>query len=473
MATPITWRNVDVNPVGEISRAMSSGQAGINLGFESFANVLKQQQQVDDQNWNQQKSNNTNAFMNEMARYTTPEAYQAALDSGELQSRLTASGAQIDQAAARQAMGAQMGILQDRLTSGQKFQDGQTDRAEAPIIDQVASLNAQGRTKEAKTMLDQLTLRNEAKLYEGAAKAELQAVIQKRADTEYDEKRKLAAITGPEALRAAEETVQVGRLNRSIARAQQEHSQGMAKRHQEVGAIAADLKLPVDASGRARIADFTTENITQLNTALKAKGLSGYEDYLGGDTKARDEFRNGLIEQGVPAHIIKGLDLSGFNSGGLGLVGQDAAARDRAAAENEVGYEDEVEKNWFAPGNPNARKLYDALSDEVPKLIDKSTGVDPEEDVADLQSKVYEWSTKGINVPGTEEYVIPPVQLVRHALRTAQGGWFTDGKRTGSAESILEKALEGKNIPAELKASKEAEKYFNKQKVKDKLLNSK
>lgn len=473
MGAPITWRNVDVNPIGEISRAMMASQSGINAGFDNLTNVLKQREAIDNANWNQQKTNNTNAFLNEMGKYATPEAYQAALDSGELQAKMAAHGAQIDQAAARQALGAQMGILQERMTKGQAFQDGQTDRTEAPIKDQIASLVAQGKTVEAKALLDQHNLRNEAALYQKSSEAERQAIINKRADDAAAREAEILKYTHPEKLVAAQETTQLRQLNESVARAQQVHRQDMDKRNTEVGAIAADLKLPIDPDGRARIADFTSDDITKLDTALKAKGLPNHKTYLGGDTKARDDYRAGLENAGVPAHIINKLDLSGFDSGSRGLVGQDAANRDRADAENAVAYEKIAENNWFAPGNVNARKAYESLSAEIPNLIDKSTGYDADEDVAMLQAKVYEWATKGIKVPGSDEYVIPPTQLVRHALRTAKGGWLTDGQRTGSAESIIEQAMEGKNIPNELKASKEAEQYLNKQKVIAKLLNSK
>lgn len=472
MATPITWRNVEVNPVGEISRAMMSGQTGINAGFESFANILKQQQQVDDQNWNQQKSNNTNAFLNEMTKYTTPEAYQAALDSGELQSRLTASGAQIDQAAARQAMGAQMGILQDRLTKGQQFQDAQTDRAEAAVKDQIGSLVAQGKTAEAKALLDQHTLRNEVKLYQGAAEAERQAVIQGRADTTWKRSEDLAALTHPEAVKTAQEDALTRSLSDAAARAQQAHRQEMENRQVKVGGIAKELGLQTSTSGYARVDDMTEADLSKLHAGMKKAGIENPEVYLKGDTRAANDYITGLESSGkFPAHLIakfKDGIRAGFDSTDPGSVGVEAADNRLAAAQNQVGYSQVADENWFTAGSPNAKKGYEQLATDVPNLIDKTSGIDPHEDVADMQKFVFEMATKGIEVKdGSGKFITPPVQLVRNAVRTAQGGWFGDAQRAAAARQVIVDSLNGIDIEKKLVEAGKADAYFNKQKVKE------
>lgn len=475
MAGPITWRNVDVNPIGEISRAMMSSQAGINAGFDNLSGVLKQQEAVDTANWNQQKSNNTNAFLNEMSKYTTPEAYQAALNSGELQASMAARGAQIDQAAARQALGAQMGILQERTVSGQKFLDGQLDREQAPIRDQIAALTAQGKSTEAKALLDQHTLRNEASLYKGNTEAERAMVLQGRADTTYNRGEELAKYTHPEAVQAAQDTAQMRNVSAMASAAHQAYALDAEKRSLEAGKIAKSLGLPVSISGSPLIEDMRTSDIAKLHDGMKKAGIENPETYLKGDTKAADSYFNSLAESGKysPQVLAKLKDSirAGFDSTGTGSVGVEALDNRRAAAENKVAYSNVADENWFTAGSPNAAKGYEQLATEVPNLIDKTSGYHSEEDVADMQKFVFTMATRGIEVePG--KFITPPVQLVRNAVRTAKGGWFTDAQRAGSAESILAESLKGVNIPKKLKEASEADAYFNKQKVKD-ALNSK
>lgn len=375
MAGPITWRNVDVNPIGEISRAMLSAQTGINAGFDNFGNILKQNEAVTNANWNQEKTNNTNAFLNEMSKYTTPEAYQAALDSGELQSKIAAHGALIDQAAARQALGAQMGILQERVTKGQQFQDNQTDRAEAPIKDQIAALTAQGKFTEAKALLDQHTLRNEAALYKGTAEAERKDVLEKRADTSFNRQEELAKLTHPEAVQAAKDVVESRNLTALATAAHQAYAAEMGKRGMEMGKIAQSMGLPVDSSGAPKLSSFDKTQEAAFYKEAEKRGISDPANYLKGDTKKADQFYDGLVASGQysPTTLTKLKDIirAGFDSTGTGSVGIEAENRKVGNAREAAVMEQLSKETWSTPGSPTALQNQPALTELVNKNVDK------------------------------------------------------------------------------------------------------
>lgn len=468
MATPITWRNVDSPTIAGISQAFQAAQSGLNSGFDKIGAVLKEQQAIEDANWNQQKVNNTNDFMNMLAQYRTPEEYQAALDSGVLGNMLASKSAQIDQQAARQAMEARLGNLQERITKSQAYSDTQQKRTESPIRDSIGALIAQGKFDEAKAMLDKHTLTDETSLYTSLTGAERTAADRARTDAKNKHTDALAAIENPLELQATKDRALVQQLETRAAKVAQEHEQSMRGRYLEVGSVAKELGLPVDSSGRPRIQDMNTTDLAKLDTGLKAKGLPSHLEYLGGDTKARDSFLASLEKEGVPAHVLNKLSVDSlFNSGGRGLAGQDAEGRDWASAANNVMYKKIVDNNWFSVGHPDAKKAFEELQAEAPKLIDRTSGWDADEDIADVQATIYKFATQGVSIPGRKEKMIPPVELVRNAVRTAKGGLFTDAQRAGAIERIIEDAVANyPDLERRLKESAEAEQYLNKEEVK-------
>ena len=140
MGQPITWRNVETPRIDDSIRAINSAQWGINTGFNNLADVLKQREATDTANWNQQKQNNTQAFLDEVAKYRTPEEYQAALASGAIDQVRQGFGAQIDANAARAAEESRLATLQQRVTAGNAFEDSQRQRTEATDVDRITQL---------------------------------------------------------------------------------------------------------------------------------------------------------------------------------------------------------------------------------------------------------------------------------------------------------------------------------------------
>ena len=138
MTSPITWRNVEAPDLRGAAGMLNLAQSGFNSGFDQLNNVLKREQDTAEANWKVQRDNNTQAFLNSINQYRTPEEYQAALQSGALD--LSKYGAQIDQAAARSALDGRLSILQDRAVKANQFADMQQERDARPIVDRLTAM---------------------------------------------------------------------------------------------------------------------------------------------------------------------------------------------------------------------------------------------------------------------------------------------------------------------------------------------
>lgn len=162
----ITWRNVEAPSFGEASRMMAQAQIGLNSGFDHFNNILNKAQATSEANWQQGKENNTEAAYAQLAKYDTPEKYQAALDSGEIDALTAGMGAQVDRAGFRKAMTDHLGNLRERALKGMEYTNKVDANTMAPILerraqavltgnaDEVARIDAEyaGRTGLAKGM---------------------------------------------------------------------------------------------------------------------------------------------------------------------------------------------------------------------------------------------------------------------------------------------------------------------------------
>lgn len=162
MRGPITWQSLAAPDLRGVALMMNQAQNSVNSGFGNLTDVLKQREATETANWNQQKTNNTNELFNKLAGYKTPEEYQAALDSGALQQEAAVYGAQVDQAAFRQALDRRMGDLQQRAVQGVTFNNTMNDSKDAPVLDQISALTSAGKHTEAKALASSL-IRNQGK----------------------------------------------------------------------------------------------------------------------------------------------------------------------------------------------------------------------------------------------------------------------------------------------------------------------
>lgn len=211
----ITWRSLmgqNTDPV----RAMGAAQDSFNSMFGSLTGALTQYQQQQQAQETKLKSDNLERFYAEASsKYSTPEAFQAALASGELQSLAGSYGDAIDKAAVRNFMESRGKVLQDRALEQAKYGDAVRDRNEAGDLDEIKGLIAAGRFEEAKQRLDQGKYRNESPLYESLKTAQTQA-------TEEAYKASLRPLELESkrlGLTASQESIENGRVSRGINQA--------------------------------------------------------------------------------------------------------------------------------------------------------------------------------------------------------------------------------------------------------------
>lgn len=168
MAGPITWRNVqgDGGRVG--AQLLRGGQDQIMGAGNSLLATLDQFRKQNVANAGIIKQNNTQDFLDQVAatgvdQLATPEG-QAALDAARL-----GYGANIDRAAARAAVPAQLASLQKAAIGTQQFNDVQQEVAERPILEDLAAKLYSGDTAGYEQTLADHNLRDEAKLRQALA----------------------------------------------------------------------------------------------------------------------------------------------------------------------------------------------------------------------------------------------------------------------------------------------------------------
>lgn len=180
---PITWRNVDPTDTRGALLGMNAANQSFNAGFDKIGEVLKQREQMASDNWNQQKINNTNAYMDALGEAKTPEELQAK--QAILAQMRQGMGAQVDAAAVRAAEDARLPLLQQRAKAGIEYKNYMTDEDQAKVRDQVGVLIAQGKTKEAMDLAQSVGLRQMAPVMAaGNAEERLRTELQYKANEE-------------------------------------------------------------------------------------------------------------------------------------------------------------------------------------------------------------------------------------------------------------------------------------------------
>ena len=496
MAEPITWRTVNGPSLAENFRPMEGAQRAILGSFDQLGNVLKQQEATDQANWNQTKENNTQDFLNKLYSVQGPDKFKQLQDSGELDRMIAANGAQIDRAAARSAMDGRLGVLQNREKQGWEYQDASTDRSQLPIVQQILTHAAAGDKDKAMALMQaNPDLRMPAPLMDSIVKGDRD--FQKWGFTVAEEKQKEAMrpleLTGKKLENAGKATSnatgalnlqqlkqevadkdEVRALENTLSTAQQKYLADKDAVGRNMGVIAKGANLPLLASGHPDFANMTSAQLDQFDTAAKGNQqvkVPSARDFISGDTRSANDFLKTLQDSGKfrASTLTKYRDniRAGFNSNANdGMVGNDAANVALARAQNKVKFDEQDASNWYTKDSPNATKAYEQLSSEAESLIDKTSGFAPKEDVADVQAFIHKMGQQGVEVaPG--KFLIPSVQDMRNAIRTAGGGWFTDSTRAANAEKILRESVKNSFTTDKLKQAEESAVFRRQQAVRD------
>lgn len=489
----ITWHNINGPSLADASRPLQVANDTINNGFAAFNNVLNKTEATDQANWNQIKQNNTEAFMAKLYEANGAEGFKALQDSGELARMIAANGAQIDRAAARTAMDTRLGTLQQRDLDTINYTNKVLDNQQAPIMESLKVAAQKGDQKGFDAIVAaNPNLRHLSGAYESMRKVGYEIA---------DENQK--ALMRPEDLRAkklsnagAATNNALGSINLTKAQIELKDAQDTRAIDNEVaaetqnylknknaigrnmGVIAKAAGLPVDSAGHPDFSNYNSKDLDAFDKAASQNRqitVPKARDFITGDTQVANAFLTRLQDSGKyrPALLKKFSDSirSSFDSNASSAsVGNDRFNKQLATAQNKVKFDEQDAQNWYAPGADNATTAYEQLAKELPGLIDKTSGAASDEDMADLQNFVGRMGSQGIEVAPAmngqpAKYMIPSVQDMRRAIRTAEGSYFFDNSRAQDAEKKLKKIVKDSFTQEKLDQAEESLKFRRKEKV--------
>lgn len=156
MNTPITWRNIEAPDF----RGTSFNLANANNSLEAARKLLTQSiadaERIDAENWDNTKTNNTNAVLRRLLEYQDPESFEKARQAGEFLALMNQYGGQIDANLVRQSIDERADILRNRAINALDYQnrlrmeeEAKVAREQKPIVDRLLGLVEQGELKPA------------------------------------------------------------------------------------------------------------------------------------------------------------------------------------------------------------------------------------------------------------------------------------------------------------------------------------
>lgn len=292
MTDQITWQNINGPDLAAASRPLEAAQRSFSGVFDQLGGILAQYQQTGEKNWQNTKTNNTNAFLDRLASYKTPEELAAAQASGELGRFRSGFGAQVDSNILRGAEEQRINALRTGVKQAGEYEDYSIDRSQRGVKDQIGSLIAAGKFSEAQSLLDQNELRNEAALATSLTGAQRQRTEWKYADNDDSrktEKQKADIENARKQLLLEGERNSISRSQVGIQRSQLELQQGEAADRRD-DRLSAKLLATSTAMGKAKgntidtqegmesVAKYIRDNYkdpnTQANLLAKANAIA-------------------------------------------------------------------------------------------------------------------------------------------------------------------------------------------------------
>lgn len=364
----ITWRSLmgqNPDPV----RAMSAAQNSFDGMFGSLNTALTQYQQQQQAQETKLKSDNLERFYAEAAsKYNTPEAFQAALASGELQGLAGSYGDGIDKAAVRNFLDTRGGVLQQRQQDQWKYQEGLENQNAKPFIDDIRSRIAAGDFDTANTLLSENVLPNEAALYEALRSAQDKDTERSRENTRFGWETADRADT--QAQRETKRSAEAG--TDVMVEALLAHRANIASLGQAQGAAAKELGLPVTSNGLPDMEAISTNPAAKdaFNKLVAARGLQMPSDTEAFNTAVGVAQQSGIGGAQLLPLLSQG-ELFNTTQGNM-LVGAEKANLEKTLAALDKEEKETKEKNSLYISSKNVldqlpslnKQLKDAGADE-------------------------------------------------------------------------------------------------------------
>ena len=134
---PITFRNVNAPGFSGTGEILKAAQGSFNAGADVFSDLVKRRQALRKQNFDRGLDEQETGFRNFLDSFDSAEGLAAAQESGAIDSRLAGFDAAL-QNRLRGADEERLGALRTQEAEAFDFQNAQRERADAPLLAEIA-----------------------------------------------------------------------------------------------------------------------------------------------------------------------------------------------------------------------------------------------------------------------------------------------------------------------------------------------
>jgi micrococcal nuclease len=315
---PLRWDNIAGPNFRDAALFAENSRSAADAATKSFTDIIQRRNDVNSENWDTVKTNNTNAMQGAVQAPKTPDEY-AALEAG-LREQLAGYGAQVDGAAVRSAMDARMSTLQQRAKQAGEFKDWTTDQAEAPVTREIASANARQDPLTANLLMNANPgLRTMPALAAAYTASQHQVTADARAATTFGNQQNAEAqnvLTRPLEIQKLKSDLLNAKSSRELQAAQAEHYSQQSKKEKALGSSETLAKNGLTAAYKDSIyggGDFNTvAGKKEFTSGLKDLGFkpAQIEDALAELGKSYPNGLKGSNGESIPLPINHLLDVA-------------------------------------------------------------------------------------------------------------------------------------------------------------------
>lgn len=443
----ITWRNVEgSNPTG-ILNALAGASRDISGGFSGLQQTIRGAELADKDRVDRLKAENTNSFLDALQRYSTPEALQAAQQSGEIDRLRSSYGAEIDSAATRGAADQLLAQRRQQALAGRQFDNQVAQDNAAPLLSQARALDLAGDKTGAAALRQQLDPRFQGEAAQNSFNAQKDLFgfqtaqnqeVRNQAAHEMGLKKDAASI------RASDSSVAANAARTALTNFQLSEAKGDAQGNKLIGQLATAYQeatsnkkaeidkianqpgnnsiFALDSKGKVDISKMKGSEIEAANALLTRLGAPTLDVYTQGDTQAHAEAVRMIRQAGGSQKAIdaamKRADL--FSTAAPTSIGNDAASKERALKLTAAADTAIVEA---AGGQPQTKEEFNNyLTNELPKQI---SYMDKDDRSAVIRA-ANKWANdpkNGVDV-GNGVRAYPSAALIANTINSTDVPWY-------------------------------------------------
>lgn len=476
---PITWQNVTAPSNEGAMRGFAAAGQNFDSAFDKLGGILKGAETAKQYQLDQADDANVLALKEALAGARTPEDVMALQGQlAQMRSGLTNKG----RSAVLGAEDARTTSLQQQITARNVFNAGVVADGRNTVL---GNVRAPMELENAQAVVDNAPMVRALDRAALVQRGTLQPITDATALTAAQNAGRAATFAGTRApgqealtlredslrgntltvqAKQTQDTLEDQNLSVLTAKTAAAYQTAMTQDKVKLGALATQLKLPVDAGGAPDLSRISDVDLAKLNQQATAAGLRTTGQLSSGDTQTVAKFSESLVGQGFSAEAVarNQAKIGGaFNTVSNGAaVGNDAYNNAVKQAKVDTAQEAGDKENWNAPNSPNAMKNYEELIAQIAPDYDQSKGSDKYEDLPYVQELFYKAATTGIEIkPGV--FLTPSKQDMMAAVRKhGRDNFVLNYERADAIERTLKANLSTARV-SKLIIQSEASKGIN------------